>query len=143
MSVWKDIGSILPPEATTVVVRRFPSITPVLYGDWNLNEQSIFCGPQDWMLPWYMVTHWRPLSYSQPDWPAPPLPPGKWRDVYWYPPSQGDHCWVRRYEADCAALQGIFDSASHSFAVGNTPLKLPWWAVLCWKPVSAPPVYPT
>jgi hypothetical protein len=134
MTKWLDLVHPVPQADELIYIRRYPEDTPVLYGTFHPSSGQALCGPANWPLPWFVVTHWREFFGTVPTWPPPSMGGRAWRDIFWQPPADNQFGWVRRFDTDCTSIMASFSRSSLSFTFSDPPLQLPWWAVWKWRP---------
>jgi hypothetical protein len=137
-SAWKDPLSNAPaPEVgvllKTILVQRPPFIA-VLNGAVGNNYQ---CGPNRWPIPDEWLWSWRELGSMPNPLPSPPTKPSGYRDGLFYPPADGQSCWIRRFPEAAPAQSGTWSGAKLGFQLASGVF-LPWYSVVAWKPQGAP-----
>ena len=141
MSTWHDILTVPPDDGASILARRYPEDTPPLYGQWSLANNGLLLpalpthsGP--WSIPWTFLTDWRHTP-TAPPYPAIGSPKG-WRDVYFYPPKDGQSVWLRRLAGLAAAVPAVYSASDGTFAITTAPgitLTGPWFCFYEWKPM--------
>ena len=126
-----------PPPANEVVwFLRLPSSTSWFLGKLDLLvQQGFVAGPLDWLIPPYMLLHWKPAGVPPPQCPLPPIGPSLWCDVLHRPPGDGQRVWVRCSAAG-KALRAVWDLKCLAFVTPDEPITItvPWYHIDVWKP---------
>ena len=131
MSTWHDIVSSQPQDTQFVLVRRSPGDCPPLAANWDAQSARFLCGPEQWVLPWQLVSHWRPVA-GAPAWPQPRSGASPWQDIYLCPPANGQSVWLRRSGDDSAAFRAVFDRADGVFTLPSG-WQIQWYQVSKWR----------
>ena len=138
-SAWKDPLSNAPAVGTRVWLKRILVNTHAFHATLTgLTGNAYTCGSNNWPILDGWLWSWKPLP--QPDIPAPqpPIPGSGYRDVLYYPPPDGQLCWVRRFPDDCPAQSATWHADTLVFDVTRLNIVLPWYACAAWKPQAAP-----
>ena len=89
-------------------LRRFPEDTPPYFGMFDVAAgravSTVGSGCQ-WVTPWTSLTHWSVLHGAAGAWPQPVAAGAGWRDLFWSPPAEGQHVWVRRFHRETASIK--------------------------------------
>jgi hypothetical protein len=131
MSTWHDIVSLQPQEAQLVLVRRVPGDCPPLAGNWDAANARFLCGPEQWVIPWQFVCHWRQLAVAPP-WPQARSGASAWQDIYLCPPDDGQSVWLRRSGEEGAAFRAVCDRARFGFTLPSG-WQIQWYQVCKWR----------
>ena len=131
MSTWHDIVTSQPEDAQLVCVRRSPGDGPPFAANWDATNARFLCGPEEWVIPWQFISHWRPLA-SAPAWPQPRSGTSPWQDIYTCPPAHGQSVWLRRYPEDTAAFRAVFDRARFWFTLPSG-WQIQWYEAWKWR----------
>ena len=131
MSTWHDIVSAQPQDRQLVLVRRSPGDCPPFAANWDARSARFLCGPEQWVIPWQFISHWRPLA-STLAWPQPRNGASPWQDIYTCPPANGQSVWLRRYSVDAAAFRAVFDRPNFVFRLPGG-WQLQWYEAWRWR----------
>jgi hypothetical protein len=132
MSTWHDIVSSQPEDTQLVLARRLPGDCPPFAANWDAANARLSCGPEQWVIPWQFISHWRPLD-AAPAWPQPRAAASPWQDIYLCPPADGQSGWLRRSGEECAAFRSVFDRARRVFTLASG-WQLHWYQACKWRP---------
>jgi hypothetical protein len=136
---WKLFPSVLPVDSQLCYIRRFPESCPANLAIWDEPNNLWHVQPDDWDLPWLMVLLWA-AAPAQPQIqpPSPPyVHPTKWRDVFTHQPTDGQLCWVRRFNLLLGVQKATWRPAeSQSFTDSKTGGAIPWYIIESWRPVT-------
>ena len=131
MSTWHDIVSLQPQDTQLVLARRFPGDCPPFAANWDAPSARFLCGPEQWVVPWQFISHWRLLA-STVAWPQPRNGASAWQDIYTCPPANGQSVWLRRYGVDAAAFRAVFDRSNFVFGLPSG-WQIQWYQASKWR----------
>ena len=134
-----SFDSIRMPPAPNVVVwfQRLPACTPWYLGKLDvLVKQGFVAGPLDWLIPPYMLLHWKPAAVPPPESPLPPIRAGLWCDTLLRPPTDGQKVWIRCSPVGGVALRAVWDLQLLSYVTPEEGIAItvPWYHIDLWKP---------
>jgi hypothetical protein len=137
-ALWKDPFTNPPAAQVVVWLKRNLVNTNPFTGFLDMSvAMSYVCGALNWPIPTDMLWEWKPFPTGTPPPGNPPISPSGWRDVLYYPPTDGQTCWVRRSPEDTSVAQAVWSLANLHFAVISQPFVIPWYSVVAWKPLSS------
>jgi hypothetical protein len=132
MSTWHDIVSSQPQDTQPVWLRRSPGDCAPFAGNWDAANARFLCGPEQWVIPWQFISHWRPLP-SATAWPQARAGASPWQDIYLCPPDDGQSVWVRRCGEDTAAFRAVFGRIRFVFTLPSG-WQIHWYEACKWRP---------
>jgi hypothetical protein len=137
MHVWHDTLSAAPEADDMILFRRYPNDTPPLYGRWDPPSGGVYCGlAESHWIPFDLCTRWTYTDFI-PAYPAVQAVTG-YRCPYYWPPSDQQSCWVRRYLGDTSAFRATWHADLKRFTASireEYAVDIEWYYVWRWKPL--------
>ena len=121
-------------DGDIVSVRRIPTDTPAFTARWKpaIVDGVFLCGPENWVLPWTRVFHWRKLL-TPLDWPIHDPAASPWHYAYLDLPANNQHVWLRRELPGLSFVPAVWNHDNRLFFVSGTTFWINWWAAWGWK----------
>lgn len=127
--IWKDVVTNPPADQQMVTVRRFINLAPPIPAQWDAASSQFLFGPAPYLIPWWAISHWRPLV-AVVNSREPPSDRHVWRDPFLFEPPDGTDVLVKRFPPDASAVAAMYSRAVFITSL----LSMPSYIVWCWRP---------